>query len=194
MIEKSLVNKKVSVKTIITVKCLVSMLIVALAVTLPQIFHLIGGAGSGAKWLPMYLPVLIGGCLLGTWWGLSVGILSPLVSFAITLAFGDPMPVASRLPFMMAELAVLAVVSGLFSKKIAENSWMAFPAVLLAFVAGRTFFIALVAIFESISPLSVAVVWTQIQAGLLGLLLQVVLVPLIVIGLKLIINSDSHSN
>jgi hypothetical protein len=61
----------------------------------------------------MYLPVLLGGCLLGWRWALAVGVLSPVVSFLITSLAGAPMPALPRLPFMMAELAVFALVSGL---------------------------------------------------------------------------------
>ena len=137
MLENVLARRNASLKIRITVKSLVSVGIVALAVLLPQFVHLVLGQAGGMQWLPMYLPVLLGGCLLGTWWGLGVGIASPLVSFAITSAMGNAMPAAARLPFMAAELAVFAAVSGLFSRKISENGWMAFPAVLLAAVCGR---------------------------------------------------------
>ncbi|MDE6104090.1 MAG: hypothetical protein K2G38_00170, partial [Clostridia bacterium] len=151
MIETVLAKKNYSAKTKITVKSLISAGLVALAVILPQIIHAAQGAAGGVQWLPMYLPVLLGGCLLGWSWGLGVGIASPVVSFLITLAFGNPMPVAARLPFMIAELAVFAAVSGLFTEKIAANGWMAFPAVLLAQIAGRTAFMLSVLIFQSVT-------------------------------------------
>ena len=59
----------------------------------------------------MYYPVLLAGGLLGIKWGLGIGILSPFVSFAITLIFHQPMPMLERLPFMMIELSVFAVVA-----------------------------------------------------------------------------------
>lgn len=186
MLDSILSRKGVSVKAEITVKMLASAGVVALAVLLPQLVHLALGASGGVQWLPMYLPVLIGGCVLGWKWGLGVGVLSPIVSFLITLAFGNPMPAAVRLPYMVVELAVFAGVTGAFSKAISKNSWMAFPAVLLAAVAGRTVFLTVAAIFQTVSPLSAAVVWSQIQTGLLGLVLQAVIVPFIVMGLALI--------
>ena len=142
----------------------------------------------------MYLPVLIGGCLLGTWWGLGIGIASPVVSFLMTLAAGNPMPAAARLPFMIVELAVFAVISGLFSKKIAQNAWMAFPAVLLAQVSGRAVFMALGAIFQSVTPFTAAVIWSQIQTGLVGTVLQAVLVPFIVMGLKFLLDREKKND
>lgn len=192
MIENVLVRKNVSLKTKITVKTLVSVGIVALAVILPQLVHLALGQAGGVEWLPMYLPVLLGGCLLGWAWGLGVGIASPIVSFIITLAFGNPMPALTRLPFMVAELAVFAAVSGLFSKKISANAWMAFPAVLLAQVIGRSVFMLLVVVFQSVSAFTPELIWSQIQTGLLGMVLQAVIVPFAVMGLSLILNKDKN--
>ena len=192
MSESVLAKHNAKLGTKITVKSLISVGVVALAVLLPQLVHLIAGASGGVQWLPMYLPVLLGGCLLGWKWGLGVGVLSPLVSFAITSLTGNAMPAASRLPYMMAELAVFAAVSGLFSKKIAENGWMAFPAVLLAQVSGRAVFLALAAVFQGVSALSAAAVWAQIQTGLLGMVLQAVLVPIIAMGLRALLLRDKE--
>ena len=192
MIESVLTRKNVSVKLKITVKMLVSMGIIALAIGLPQLVHAVAGAQGGAQWLPMYLPVLLGGCLLGWQWGLGIGIVSPLLSFGITSLAGNAMPVAVKLPYMVAELAVFGAVSGVFSKRIAENSWMAFPAVLSAAVGGRTLFMTVAAVFQSVSPLSAAAVWSQIQTGLVGLVLQATLVPIIVMILSFAINKEKR--
>ena len=188
MIEQVLTRHSAALRVKITVKALVSVGIIALAVILPQLVHLALGAPGGMQWLPMYLPILLGGCLLGWKWGLGVGILSPVVSFAITSLAGDPMPAAARLPYMIVELAVFAAVSGLFSRSICKNGWMAFPAVLLA----QLTFLAIAAIFQSISPLSAEVVWSQIQTGLLGMVLQAVLVPFAVMGLCLLLLKDKE--
>lgn len=184
MIENALRSRQVSFKLGITVKALISAGIVALAVLLPQLAHLALGEQAGMRFLPMYLPVLLGGCLLGWQWGLGIGLLSPLVSYLITAAAGAPMPALARLPFMMAELAVFAVVCGVFSDKIARNGLMAFPAVLLAQLGGRSVFLLSAAVFSGVSPLNAAMVWSQIQTGFAGLLIQAVLAPVIIIGLK----------
>ena len=194
MIESVLTRKNVSVKLKITVKMLVSTGIIALAIGLPQLVHAVAGAQGGAQWLPMYLPVLLGGCLLGWQWGLGIGIVSPLLSFGITSLAGNAMPVAVKLPYMVAELAVFGAVSGVFSKRIAENSWMAFPAVLSAAVGGRTLFMTVAAVFQSVSPLSAAAVWSQIQTGLVGLVLQATLVPIILMILSFAINKEKRVN
>lgn len=194
MIENVLVNKNFSLKARITVKGVIAALTVALAVLLPQLVHMAAGASGGMTYLPMYLPVLLGGCLLGFRWGLGVGIASPLVSFAITSAMGSAMPAAARLPYMIAELAVWAAVSGLFSKKITENAWVAFPAVLIAAVSGRAVFVALAAIFSAVSPLDAVTAWAQVQSGFIGLIAQAAVVPLIVIGLRaLLVKNDGRA-
>ena len=192
MIEQVLSRHNVALRVKITVKTLISLGIIALAVILPQLIHLALGAPGGMQWLPMYLPILLGGCLLGWKWGLGVGILSPVISFAITSLIGNPMPALVRLPYMIVELAVFAAVSGLFSQRIAKNGWMAFPAVLLAQVSGRLVFLAIAAIFQSVSPLSAVTVWSQIQTGLLGMVLQAVIVPFIVMGLRLLLIKDKE--
>lgn len=194
MIENVLTLKNASVKVKVTVKTLVSLGVIALAVILPQIFHLAVGGTSGMTYLPMYLPVLIGGCLLGAWWGLGVGVASPVVSFLITLAFGNPMPALARLPFMAVELAAMAAITGAFSGAIAKNGWMAFPAVLLALVGGRLLFLGSVAVFRTVSALSVAVVWAQIRTGLVGLVLWAVVAPFIVMGLRKLILKDEKND
>lgn len=194
MIENVLTLKNASVKVKVTVKTLVSLGVIALAVILPQIFHLAVGGTSGMTYLPMYLPVLIGGCLLGAWWGFGVGVASPVVSFLITLAFGNPMPALARLPFMAAELAAMAAITGAFSGAIAKNGWMAFPAVLLALVGGRLMFLGLVAVFRTVSALSVAVVWAQIRTGLVGLVLWAVVAPFIVMSLRKLILKDEKND
>ena len=184
MIESVLTRRNVSLRVKVTVKMLISLGVVALAVVLPQLVHLAAGAQGGVAWLPMYLPVLLGGCLLGWQWGRGVGVLSPVVSVAVTSIAGNAMPAAARLPYMMAELAVFAAVSGLFSKKIAENGWMAFPAVLLAAVSGRAFFLLLAVIFQNVAPFTPALIFSQIREGLLALVLQAVIVPFIVMGIR----------
>lgn len=184
MIESILVKKGVSLKTKMTVKALISLGIVALAVVLPQIAHIAVGTQSGVKWLPMYLPVLLGGCLLGVRWGALLGVASPLVSFLITSALGNPMPAAARLPFMMLELAVFALVAGLFAKPISRNAFFAFPAVVLAELCGRGIFLLAVYLFGASTPFTVPMIFGQIVTGIPGLVLNAVIVPAVVLCVK----------
>lgn len=61
MFENALTLGNVSSGRKIACKTLLSAGLIALAVVLPQIIHLALGQPGGVKWLPMYLPVLIGG-------------------------------------------------------------------------------------------------------------------------------------
>lgn len=194
MIESALERRQVSLQMKLTVKALISIGVLVLAVVLPQLAHLAVGEQAGKMLLPMYLPVLLGGCLLGWKWGLGVGVLSPVVSFLLTSAAGQPMPVAGRLPFMMAELAVFAVISGLFSKRIVEKAWLAFPAVVLAELVGRAFFLLIAAVFQPRSSLSAVTVWAQIQTGFIGLALQAVVTPLMVMGLAALLKKENGND
>ena len=194
MFENALTMRNVSAGTKITYKTLVSAGLIALAVVLPQLVHLALGQPGGVKWLPMYLPVLIGGCLLGAKWGLAVGALSPLVSFLITSAMGNPMPMSARLPFMMAELTVFALVSGLFSKKISESGLWAFPAVISAQIAGRAVFLGLIALTQSMTQFTMPMIWGQIKTGFIGLAVQAVVVPVIIIGLRALLIKEKSND
>lgn len=186
MLQTAWEQKQATVQKRITLSAVLSAGLIALAVILPQIVHLALGQPGGVQLLPMYLPVLIGGCLLGWKWALSVGVLSPIVSFAITSLMGNPMPALARLPFIIAELAVFAVISGLFSKKIYENGLWAFPAVILAQLSGRAVFLGLAAVCQRFASFTVSMIPGQIYAGRVGLLIQAILVPIVIIAIRAI--------
>ena len=184
MIENVLKSRGMTFRKRIAVKTLISALLAFSAVMLPQLVHIALGQSGGAMLMPMYLPILIGGCLLGTNWGVAVGMISPVISFVLTLAAGTPMPTAERLPFMMAELAVFAVVSGLFADRISKNGLWSVPAVVLAQLCGRGVFMGLAFAVQNYSAISPQMVWSQIQTGFAGLALQIVAVPVIIVALR----------
>ena len=190
MLDKALTQRDASISKRITIKSLVSLFLIALAVALPQLVHLALGQPGGVQFLPMCLPVLVGGCLLGARRAVAVGAMSPVVSYLLTSIAGAPMPALPRLPFMIAELTVFALVAGLFSRKIAENGLWAFPAVIAAQIAGRAVFLGAVALFQGVSPFTVPMIWSQIVAGLPGLAIQAVLVPLMIIALRAVLVKD----
>ena len=182
-----LVLKRHSIAFRVSVKSIVSILMVVVAVALPQIFHIAGGVSAGAAYLPMYAPVLLAGCLLGWQWGLGVGILSPLVSFGFSsIALDSAMPALSRLPYMGVELSVFGLVSGLFSKKIQTNSLFAVPAVILSQICGRTVYV----IYNLIAGRQFPELLTAIQTGLIGLYLQAAVIPFAVILLSIVLKRE----
>lgn len=192
MLENVLKRNNATTKTKITVKALVSVGIIALAVILPQIAHIAVGADAGIKWMPMYLPILLGGCLLGAKNGAIVGLLAPVASYMLTASVGEAMPSLERLPFMMVELLVYAFVVGLFSEKVQANAIVAFPAVVLAQLSGRLAYIGLVALFGNFTVLNTSIVLSQIKSGVPGLVAQAIIAPVIIIALRRVMNKKAQ--
>ena len=122
----------------------------------------------------MHLPIILVGLLAGPYAGAVSGFLAPLVSFAMS-----GMPMINMLPFMVIELCVYGLCAGLLrTAKIPT-----IVKVLISQIAGRA--IRAMAILTSVfafgnENIKVAVIWTSITAGILGILLQLVLIPLIV--------------
>ena len=192
MLDLVLSQRNVNIKLKISIQTLVSIFVVVLSVALPQFVHIFAGATGGVTYLPMYLPVILGGCLLGASWGLGIGIMSPIVSFLFTSLMGNPMPIATRLPYMVMELAIFGLISGLFSRKIHANKWMVYPAVISAILVGRLSFLVVAFIFQSISPIKGAAVWEQILNGYFGILIQLAIVPAIIILLRHLLKKDKN--
>lgn len=149
------------------------------AVALPQVFHVMGalsglGTALGEAFLPMHLPVILVGLLADPYAGAAAGLLSPLVSFALS-----GMPTAVMLPFMMVELCIYGLSAGLFRQ-------VKMPAVLKVLsvqVIGRAVRAAavLLAVYGfSYQSIAVSVIWKSIAVGVFGIVLQLVLIPLII--------------
>lgn len=159
-------------------KALAAFAAVVAAVALPQVFHLAGilsntGSALGEIFLPMHLAIFMVGLLAGTGAGFAAGLLSPLVSFALT-----GMPAPKMLGFMMIELAIYGAVSGV----LANRKLPSIAKLLIAQVAGRAVRAAVIALcfYLSVSQVNPAIIFTSIKTGLPGIALQWVLVPLIV--------------
>ena len=157
-------------------KSLVTAITVTVAVALPWLCHLLGGqfgwgTGLGEMLLPMHLPVMLAGIFGGPAVGLLCGVVSPLVSFALT---GMPLP--AMLPFMMVELAVYGLTAGLLRR----NHLPAFVNLLLVQVAGRLAraVVLAVAVYGfGFDRLPISLIWTSIAAGLAGILIQWAVLP-----------------
>ena len=158
-------------------RVLLSMIVVAAAVALPEVCHLLGRAlgvqtALGEMLLPMHLPVMLAGMLGGPVTGLVCGAVSPLVSFALTA-----MPKMAMLPFMTVELAVYGLCAGLLRR----TNLPSLGQVMLTQLAGRVVrAIALaIAIYAfGFTGLPISVVWTSITVGLAGILIQWAVLPL----------------
>lgn len=152
------------------------------AVALPQLVHLLGGSigvgtALGEMLLPMHLPIILAGLLMGSYAAGIAGFLSPIISFALT-----GMPIAAMLPFMMIELAVYGICAG-----VLRNVEMSdIPKVLMTQLAGRTIRgIAIITGFYCFnSVINPEIILTSIKTGLVGIILQLILIPIIVSPLR----------
>ncbi len=157
---------------------LAGIIAVASAVVLPTIFHLLGaisglGTALGEVLLPMHLPIMLAALLCGPYVGAVSGLLSPLVSFLIS-----GMPGAVMLPFMMIELCSYGLLAGAL-KNVKINS---FFKVLLTQIGGRAIraiAIAMAVYLFGNTRIGISVIWTSIMTGLIGIALQLVLIPLL---------------
>lgn len=164
-------------------KTAAAVLAVIAAVALPQICHYLGmisnlGTSIGETFLPMHIAIFLVGYFAGAWAGLGAGLLSPVISFALTTVMGRPMPALAMLPFMTIELGVYGLTTGLFAKSKIPTLATLF----IAQAAGRAVrALAIVAgVYAFGAGVSVATIWTSIYAGLPGLILQWILIPLLV--------------
>ncbi len=113
-------------------KIIITSLFIAMGVVLPLCFHMIPSGGN--IFLPMHLPVILGGMVVGPFYGILIGILTPTISHLLT-----SMPPAAVYPGMMLELISYAFFSGLFVKviKTKNNILNAYLALIPSMLIGR---------------------------------------------------------
>ena len=165
------------VKKQTTRQIVLAALLLALGVLLPQAFHVFGPQ-AGKMFLPMHLPALLAGFLLGPAGGV-VGVLLPPLSFLIS-----SMPAPPMLWFMTAELFIYAISAGLFSKTMKLPLWASLP---LALLSGRAVKALAFFAFGSLinTPgFTASMVITDTIAGIPGIILQLVALPVILMLLK----------
>ncbi|MFC2017506.1 ECF transporter S component [Chloroflexota bacterium] len=150
---------------------------ILLDVTVPWVFHQFHLAG--ATFLPMHIFVFVAGLLFGWRVGLMVGFLTPLASYAVS-----GMPVLQLLPQIIVELAVYGLVAGMLRERFnLRVIW----SLLGAMIAGRLALclVALViylVVGKVYSPLGLEanpflVVWSTVEQGWPGIVLQLALIP-----------------
>ncbi len=173
-------------KSIQTRKLTFAGMLLALAVIMPRVAGLIPDIGKTLNL--MHIPVLLCGFLCGWTWGLAVGFAAPLLSSAVN---GMPglFPDAAVMAF---ELAAYGAVSGLMYRILPRKlgKGKIYLALLAAMAAGRVVY-AVVYLFLTglglvkINDAWLAFVWSRtVVKPILGIALQVALVPLLVMILE----------
>lgn len=160
-----------------TKKLTYSSLLLALGIILPQVFHLFGASGS--IFLPMHIPVLLAGFFLGGNSAAIIGIMTVLISAAVT-----GMPPVPILYFMLVEVAVYGLASGLTYKKFRLNIYVS---LIIAMAMGRiasgiTVFILQPLLGFKIAP--VPYVIGSVTTGLPGIIIQLIFIPIIVLSVE----------
>lgn len=170
----------------LTKRITISGLLVALGVLMPQAFHIFGTA-AGTTFLPMHIPVLMAGFIVGPSWAIAVGILCPIISSLIT-----GMPPALRLPYMVCELAIYGLTVGILyhSFKLYKNNIGIYISLTGGMLLGRIIYIGAFAFMVNIlgiAPISQGTVLGVIKSfpeGIVGIIIQFIFIPPIIFALK----------
>lgn len=164
-------------------KTLAAVLATVAAVALPQLLHYLGmisnlGSALGETFLPMHIAIFLVAFFAGPWAGLAAGLVSPVLSFGLTTLMGEAMPALTMLPIMIVELASYGLMTGLF----AGTKLPSFVALLFSQILGRGVraLAIVIGVYAFGAALPVSVIWNSIVAGLPGIILQWLLVPLLV--------------
>lgn len=144
--------------------------LIAIGVLLPSVFHAFNL--GGAVFLPMQIPVIICGFLVGRRYGLICGLVVPLLS-SVTTGMPPLFPVALT---MSIELGAYGYVAGLLVKKV--NLYVALiSAQIIGRMVGALGSFILLGIAGKPFALSAYMASTFITA-LPGIILQIILIPI----------------
>ena len=169
-------------------KILLTVCAIAASVALPQIVHTIGhisglGTALGEVLLPMHFFVFLVGLYAGPWVGGITGFCAPMISFMLS-----GMPRVQALPFMMIELLGYGLIAGLLCRTRINR----FFKVAIAQIGGRLLRFAAIGIAAGcfdVQGVTMLSVWKAVPTGLLGILLQWSILPLLLFRLQSI-NGD----
>ena len=153
-----------------------TFLLSGIGVALPRIFHILAGESAGATFLPMHIAVLIAALTFGTISSTIVAGSSVVFSYLLT-----GMPSIARLPYMLIELVIYAVILSLFNKKF--NSYIS---LILTIILGRVLYAGI--LFVSVNMLGLSSygisVIESVKMGIPGIIVQLICVPFIASSLK----------
>jgi len=156
-------------------------MLLALGVVLPTLT----GPQLGSRLLPMHIPALLAGLVLGPKYGLIVGFTTPLLR---SVTFGmPPLPIATTMAF---EIGTYGFIIGLIYGKVKENVITLYVALIIAMLVGRVVFgIATYVLFVGFDfgpGVYNLTIWSTsvFITSWLGIVGQLIIIPLIVVALK----------
>ena len=112
-------------------KMVYAAMLLALALVLPFLTGQI--PEIGAMLCPMHLPVLFCGFICGWFWGLAIGVMSPILR-SLTLGMPQLFPTALA---MAIELAAYGAISGITYRLLPRKRIFILISLLIAMLAGR---------------------------------------------------------
>jgi niacin transporter len=144
--------------------------LLALGIILPSFFHLLGIPGQ--VFLPMHIPVFLGGFLLGSGESFLLGVVLPPVNFLVS-----GMPPFPNFFVMMGELGVYGLASSLFFRRL---RWGIVPSLFGAMLLGRAvaisgYFVLFAILGRDFNVLSL--LQSLFVVSLPGIAIQLVAVP-----------------
>ncbi len=162
-----------------TTNIVIAGLLIAIGVIVPSIFHSVGIAGN--IFLPMHIPVLLGGFLLTPIYALLVGIVTPILNSLLT---GMPalFPIAIIMVF---ELGTYGFVASYFYRKSKMPVILSLilSMILGRVVAGMVVYILAMA-FTTVQMKPLLFIQGSVTLGLPGIIIQIILIPIIMLAIN----------
>ena len=167
---------KLDVRMLVT-----SAICLALCMVLPFLTGQIPQIGSALS--PMHIPVLLCGFLCGPAYAAVVGLIAPLLRFAL---FGMP-PIFPTGVAMCFELATYGLVAGVLYRRLPKKNASIYAALIAAMLAGRVVWGIVRALLSGVS--GSAFTWAAFMSGAFinavpGIIVHIVLIPVIVMALE----------
>lgn len=162
-------------------RLVLSAICLALCMVLPFLTGQIPEIGS--MLCPMHIPVLLCGFIAGPVWAAAVGLVAPLLRFAL---FGMP-PLFPTGVAMCFELAVYGIVSGLLYARLPKRTSSVYVSLIAAMLLGRVAWGVVRVILSGVT--GSAFTWAAFLSGAFisaipGIILHLLLIPVIVLALE----------
>lgn len=162
-------------------KITLAALFIALALVLPIFTGQIPQIGK--MLCPMHIPVILAGFLCGPWYGLAVGIISPLLRFVL---FGMPTIMPTGI-IMSIELATYGFVVGILYKMLPRRRSSVYISLISAMIIGRIIWGIMHVLFFQLGNYEFS--WPMFIAGgftnsLPGIIVQIILIPLVIFRIE----------
>ena len=148
-----------------------TILLSGIGIALPRIFHVLAGSAAGATFLPMHIAVLLATLTFGITSGTVVAGTSIICSYLLT-----GMPTLVRLPYMLIELVIYAILLGVFNKKFNNYISLIATIILGRILYAITLFVAINLLGFQTYGISVI---ESIKTGIPGIIIQLLFVPVI---------------